>query len=489
MKNIEKITSTDDYQLFLTPQKELEGLKDRFFELHVLYTLTKNLNLCLQTEELVNKITDLIKDLLKVEDFCFMLVDENTSELKIWRTSGDAYEAAKDVSFTIGERISGVVVHTGEPILLSDVSKDERFLYYKGKILDNGSFLSVPLKLSDNRVIGVLNIQKKETNGFRECDKKLFEVVAHNIAHTIERARQYEKVQREAMFDHLTALYTRRFFHEACYRKHCEAERYGKKFSIIIGDIDHFKYFNDIYGHGLGDEILKKLAYLLKSNVRQGDVVCRYGGEEFAILLPETDKKDATTIAEKLRTLVGNKLIISEARSDKGVRIAITFGVSTYPEDGKTVEEVVTTADKFLYIGKECGRNKVISEPLNNGFDNKGEKRASNRCKTALKIARGINHIQSVEIKVSEESWRICTLRDVSRNGFKGELELDTDVRMCNKYLCKVITDSEVEVTNVFSVRIVHAIKIPQSHKRYMVGVEILDKHDSWKRLFSMLSY
>ena len=489
MKHIEKATSTDDYQRFLATQKELEGLKDQFFELHTLYALTKNLNSCLQTEELFNKTSDLIKDILKAEDFCFMLADENTSELKMWRTSGDAYGAAKDVSFKIGEGISGVVVHTGEPVLLNDVSKDERFLYYKGKILDIGSFLSVPLKLNNNRIIGVLNIQKKETNGFGEYDKKLFVTAAHNIAHTIERARQYEKVQREAMFDHLTTLYTRRFFHEACYRKHGEIERYGRKFSVIIGDIDYFKYFNDIYGHRLGDEILKKLAYLLKSNVRQGDVVCRYGGEEFAIFLPETDKKDAATIAEKLRTLVENNLIVSETCGDKGVRITITFGVSAYPEDGKTVEEVVTTADKFLYIGKEGGRNKVISEPLNNGFDNKSEKRVSNRCKTALKIARGINHIYSVEIKVNEENWRICTLRDVSRNGFKGELELETDVPTCNRYLCKVITDSGVEVTNVFSVRIVHAIKIPKNHKRYMVGVEILDKHDSWKRLISTLKY
>ena len=103
----------------------------------------------------------------------------------------------------------------------------------------------MPLNLSDNKVIGVLNIQKREINAFRENDKTLFSAVAQDIAHSIERSRRYENAQKEAMFDDLTALYTRRCFLESCSHEYSEVERYEKNFPIIIADLDYFKYFND----------------------------------------------------------------------------------------------------------------------------------------------------------------------------------------------------------------------------------------------------
>lgn len=487
---IEK-TIDNDLLLFST-QKELGELKERFFEFYIHYALSKNLNACLQAEEVFSKIAALIKDILMIEDFCFMLADEKTNELKVWKTSVSIYEAVKDVSFKTGEGISGIVFQSGEPVLVSDVSKEGRFLFYKQKMLDIGSFLSVPLKLDNDRVIGVLNLQKKEANGLKESDKKLFAATAHTIAHAIERAKRYEKAHRESMFDDLTALYTRRYFLEACGREYCAAERYKTNFSIIIGDIDYFKCFNDIYGHGRGDEILRKLAYLLKSNVRQCDIVCRYGGEEFTILLPQTDKESATTIAEKLRNAVKNTFV-NEIRHDKILQVTVTFGVATYPEDGKTAEEVITAADAHLYFGKENGRDRVANKLPGNDSGNKAEKRGTHRYKTAVKIVRGVNHIQYAEIKVGDENWRICTLRDVSKNGFKGELELETEIDhayMRDTHLCKIVMDSEIGTTNIFSVRIIHAVKINQNHRgRYIVGVEVLDETNRWESLLGTLKY
>lgn len=361
MANMKDLKLGDEDHLFVSAQKESEALRERFFELYILYTLSKNLNLSLQLSDLFDNTLNFLKSSLKIEDFCFMLIDEECNELKIWKANSITYEAAKNITFKIGEGVSGVVAQTGESVLIADVSKDDRFLYYKGKIPDIGSFMSIPLKLSDGKIIGVLNIHKKEINAFKETDKIFYNAIAHNVATTIERARLYEKAQRESIFDSLTALHTRKYFIESSSREYHKAERYKGLFSIIMIDIDHFKYFNDTYGHILGDEILKKIAPILKSNVRQSDIVSRYGGEEFTILLPGTDKEGATQTAEKLRTVVEKELVM-KAGVDNMEKVTITAGIASYPEDGKTVEDIIAVADRFLYKGKESGRNKVINK-------------------------------------------------------------------------------------------------------------------------------
>src|SRR3990170_8004293 len=223
--DVENLKSGNDYHLFISAQEESEALKERFFELYILYTLSKNFNLSLQLNDLFGKTIGFLKDSLKIEDFCFMLIDEECNELKIWKANGNTYEAAKDVTFKIGEGVSGIVAQTGESILIQDVSKDERFLYYKGKLPDIGSFMSIPLRLSDGKIIGVLNIHKRVINAFHKNDKILFNAIANNVANAIDRAKIHEKVQKESMFDYLTRLHTRKYFIESSHREHSKAER------------------------------------------------------------------------------------------------------------------------------------------------------------------------------------------------------------------------------------------------------------------------
>ena len=160
--------------------------------------------------------------------------------------------------------------------------------------------------------------------------------------------------------------------------------------------------------------------------------------KEFALLLPGIDKDGATIIAEKLRSVVERELI-NETEDDKVV--TITAGVATYPEDGKTVEQIIVSADKYLYLGKESGRNKVVNSIFGNVLKVKDEKRVRGRYKTAIKIVRGTNHIQSIEIKVNDKDWNICAIRDVSKKGFNGELEFDGSID--SSYICKVVYQCE----------------------------------------------
>lgn len=165
-------------------------------------------------------------------------------------------------------------------------------------------------------------------------------------------------------------------------------------------------------------------------------------------------------------------------------KITITVGVASYPEDGKTVEEIIAMADKFLYIGKEIGRNRVVNRVLDNQsvID---EKRVSNRYRMALKIARGVNQIQCIEIKMDDKIWKICAVKDISKTGFKGEVE--SDVKIDNIYTCKVILDSDVHIPDIFSIKVAHVRRV--HNNRYQIGAEITDGQDSWKRLFTLLSH
>ncbi len=472
-----------EYDLFVSAQNEGESLKERLFELYILYSLSKNLNVSLQLNDLFLSTINILKESLRIEEFCFMLIDEECRELKMWKTEESSFEDANDVTFKMGEGISGLVAMTGEPVLVPDTGKDPRFLFYKGQKPDIGSFLSIPLKSNNNKVIGVFNVHKREKNAFKDTDTALFTAIAQNVAIAIERARNYEYAQKVSMVDELTTLYTRRYFLESIQREFRQAERCGEFFSIILLDIDHFKYFNDTYGHPLGDVVLRRLASVLKAHVRQSDIVARYGGEEFIILLPGTNKAGAAASAEKLRSAVEKELVI-EVGGGKEEKVTITAGVASYLDDGKTVEEIIAVADKFLYLGKEGGRNRVVSMAPDVRPLSVPERRAANRYLTALKIVSSSNQPHTIEIK-TDSNWKMCAIRDISKTGFRGEIEYE--IKVGDRYTGKIVLNTEGRQPDNFSIRVAYANRVNQN--RYQIGAEVVDGRDNWSRFFTQVTH
>jgi diguanylate cyclase (GGDEF)-like protein len=346
--------------LLHTPNIDNDQLKERIFELYLLYNLGKKLNLSLYLDDFFNQSIDFLKKSLTIEDFCLLLKEGDDEELKMWKADSVNSEILKDVSFKIGEGISGLVAETGKPILIQDVSKDDRFLHYKGKRTDIGSFISLPLRLSNGSIIGVLNVHKQEANAIQEKDVALFMTVANNIALALSRMQSSETLRGPSNYDELTSLYTRSYFRESCQREYSRAQRYGEKFAVLMLDIDHFKQFNETHGHRQGDEVLKVLATIIRKNVRLGDIIARYGGEEFIILLPNTDTDGAMIVAEKIRSEIAQKnLPVGKGPKSK---ITITAGIAVYPDNGPTVDDVIAMADRFLYLGKYLGRNRVFAK-------------------------------------------------------------------------------------------------------------------------------
>lgn len=175
----------------------------------------------------------------------------------------------------------------------------------------------------------------------------------------ILKSRDFEYQYKLATTDGLTELYNHRYFQEQMISQVANCERYNSSFSLILIDIDYFKKFNDMFGHQSGDAVLKQVAIKLKKNVRSSDFVCRYGGEEMAIILPNTDKDEAIITAEKICQVIAEKPF--KLANNQESNVTISLGVATFPQDGEDSSSIIAKADERLYFAKENGRNQVGS--------------------------------------------------------------------------------------------------------------------------------
>jgi diguanylate cyclase (GGDEF)-like protein len=223
---------------------------------------------------------------------------------------------------------------------------------------ESASRMCIPL-VSFGQTLGILALDSALPNAFRDGDLQSLESVADICATAIQNAHYVERVKQLAYLDGLTGIFNRRFFELRIMEEIERARRYGTGMAVIMADIDQFKRLNDEFGHVLGDEVLRQVSSLFHQQLRKIDVVCRYGGEEFGILLTQANAQHAMHIAEKLRKMVANWQF-------PGVPRTVTFsaGAAAFPEHGTTRDALVRAADSALYAAKQAGRNRVCLGPL-----------------------------------------------------------------------------------------------------------------------------
>ena len=215
------------------------------------------------------------------------------------------------------------------------------------------SEICLPLiSFGDN--VGLLQCSSSQPGTFPDNDVQALESVADILATAVQNSRYVERVKQMAYRDGLTGLFNRRHFENRLGEEIGRAQRYGQKISMLMIDIDHFKLVNDDFGHLIGDDVLRQTASVFLRQLRKVDVVCRYGGEEFAIILPSTSLENAVMVAGKLRRAV-------EAHNFPGVprTVTISVGVAEFPAEGKAADDLIRPADERLYEAKQGGRNRV----------------------------------------------------------------------------------------------------------------------------------
>lgn len=325
----------------------------------------------LEVEHVVDEFVNAIVKLVPYQYLYLFKTDEKETLIPI-KLLGDGITAEErenffDVKVPFGDGLSGYVALTGKSCSISDKTSDLHFQGEPDFLLHQNSILSVPLVLN-KKVIGVVTLCHNIPKKYTKEDATLVEILANQAAVALQNASEYESTKKKGEVDELTGLYNYRYFEAYLYDKLELAKLEQSQLSLIILDIDHFKQFNDRYGHLAGNHILKSLALLLKDEIREGGLVSRYGGEEFTILLPDTTLQMAYQIAEGVRHRIEQTSLkvnfdLQEKESlglkDK-VNITVSIGVASFPENAEDPLSLVRHADRAMYIGaKRKGRNKV----------------------------------------------------------------------------------------------------------------------------------
>lgn len=335
--------------------KALESLVKDF---SLLYEIGQCVNSAIEISELYRVLQEVLPKRLNLQKFAILLVDERREFLNIRAAYGfDDTERIYDLAFRIGEGISGEVALEGELIYLPDVEAESKFLHYRGESVEKGSFLSIPLRFRKD-ILGVMNCSRPAKDGFAGEEIRLLTLVANQIALAVENAQLYTKTRELSVRDELTGLYNRRHFQQVLQMEWKRATRFRRPLSLLMIDIDHFKEFNDTFGHPHGDKVLKLVGSLLARNLREVDTLARFGGEEFVVLLPDTDKMGAHVVGEKLRRLVETERFDEEHRHI--MPLTVSVGISVFLEDAREMDDLIDHADVALYEAKDGGRNRVV---------------------------------------------------------------------------------------------------------------------------------
>jgi diguanylate cyclase (GGDEF)-like protein len=331
-------------------------------EISVFADISRSAGSTLEADEVCLKILEKTTDLLLAEQGSLMLLDTDKMELAVKAVRGIDKKIVNLLRIRPGEGIAGKVFVDGNPILVRDIESDHRVQRSKRPRYKTKSFMSIPLKLED-RTIGILNIADKITGDvFSEEDLRCLMSVASYASVAIERSEffmRFEELKKISITDPLTTLLNRRYFQERLHEEVERSKRHGLPLSLIMIDIDHFKSFNDRYGHPAGDEALKLAAACMRNTIRTIDVAARYGGEEFTVILPQTTKSSAQAIADRICRDV-EKIDFAFVREKDRGSITVSIGLASFPEDADTLEDLIRNSDRALYLAKEHGRNRVV---------------------------------------------------------------------------------------------------------------------------------
>ncbi len=349
--------------VFSNKTVEVAVLEKRASEISGLYDKIKEMSRSLDPFEVLLIFGEALSEYFGFEVMKLVLFDENHEGMAI---SDEVYELAtadfqglfdrkkllKNREKVRGTLLSGDtkifnhIYKTRQPVLSEDLKE-----IFPDQVMQNQNLAAYPMMVH-KKIFGIILLK-----GLQATSPRLLPILIDRFISEMERVRLYERVERLAITDGLTGVYVRRYLVDRLLGELDRSKRFGFKLSFLMIDIDYFKRFNDNYGHLVGDAVLRQVAETIKTSVREIDLVGRYGGEEFGVLLVETDENLALMIAERVRSSIEEKVF---SAYDEKLRVTVSVGCSTYAYyDSSDALVIIESADSALYQAKRQGRNRV----------------------------------------------------------------------------------------------------------------------------------
>jgi diguanylate cyclase (GGDEF)-like protein len=347
-----------DAERLMVDMKRAREEKERFYE------SLERLNRTTKPLEVFDAALEVARTIVPVDFGAVTLCDDTDGKVvhRVARVvagdEGRQTASIEGLEFGDGNGLVSAAVRLGASLPAKDLDVAKAQVFDPATRLKGlGSLKVIPLRTAQ-KVLGAVVLGARREGAYGADAVRQLEVVAMQAAESIYRARLFEQTERLATTDGLTGLTNHRAFQARLDAHLAEAERYGKKLSLILCDIDHFKSVNDTYGHPAGDVVLRGVARTLLKEARTTDVVARYGGEEFAVVMPETDAAGALVIAERIRERV--KALAFETEQGR-LAVTLSLGVASFPDDAARKPELVERADACLYHAKRHGRDRAVS--------------------------------------------------------------------------------------------------------------------------------
>jgi diguanylate cyclase (GGDEF)-like protein/putative nucleotidyltransferase with HDIG domain len=316
--------------------------------LTLLNAISRHAIATLNPDEMLAKITEQLEEGLTYDHIGLAVLDYATREVVVQAEAGKR-RGALGQRIPLGNGLAGHVARTGQ-LAIFQASSPQRTL--KPLLPDSLAAIALPIFYAE-QLHGVLYAETAEPVDFNDEEILLFRTLADVIAGALHNALTFQKAQEQAITDGLTGVKTHRFFMEALSAEWKRSTRAGRAFSLVLMDLDRFKFVNDFYGHLEGDLVLQRVGQILETSCRRSDVVSRYGGDEFVILMPETTIEQARQLSSKLRGWISADPLLREKN------ITASFGIASFPLHGSSPQELIQVADASMYLSKHQGGNVV----------------------------------------------------------------------------------------------------------------------------------
>lgn len=334
----------------------------------IMNKVSRSLSSSLEIHQVITMVTTAVQSALDADTYYFGLIEEDTIHLELFYDDGEFFPS---MNVPIEGTLAGRVIQTRQPLLICDLPEERKKLNINYKLVGKNkvslSWLGVPL-ITGKEVLGIIAVASYQKSAFDQRDQELLENIAQRAAMALDNAYHHLEVETRSQLDSLTGVLNHNTFLIRLEQAVQIAQTCGQPISLIMLDIDHFKKYNDTYGHLTGDKVLIELTRTIRHNIKKDDLVGRWGGEEFIIALPDTQPDQAFLVAERIRAAC-QKIIILD-RDKKAVPApTISQGIACLPKDTAALEKLIDIADQRLYLAKERGRNQIQTQsPVNDSL-------------------------------------------------------------------------------------------------------------------------